>query len=1172
MIGSFGVASGSVIKPPERARLVRHTGLHLPAMWADIDRNAHGHHSTEDSMLMIGLRGGFAMGTRRLSALLVTVLCAGLLGILAPIAQASTGTIKGKLTNEDGEPVVGASVLVVGTTRGAVTDLDGNYTIRNLEPGRVTLRITSLEYATVEITDVLVRLDITTEQNQVLERTALETGEVITVEGTQEIIDKFNVANQVSIGAEEIQHRPVQTVDNILQSVAGVQTTNTGEIFIRGGRAGEVAFIVDGVPISDPLGGLGSAGASLNLTAGSIQEIQVIKGGFDPEFGNALSGIVNIRSNFGNKDNTQLSIQYITDDLGNTDLNKYSRNQDFLTLTLSGPDPILSSRILPALGLKFLEGREFTYYLYAEVDKNDGIYQYNDFTSPTTRFERRDFSLFGVGVPERLFNRYNIQTNFRFRPRQNLQFRLSYKLWDTRNTAFGRFDWEYRYTPNTAQVQERVQQSLSFEVVHAVDKNTTYEVLLSYLQTDITQKPGDPNNPGRGLDPDQIPSQGEWERFNDVNGNGIYDPPEPIINLFPDTALYGTDYSGPGYTFGENLFLDNVQGGGGGSFANFRFNNNGVVDSLEGEAFVDLNGNGVWDAGDFLVDKNGNGLYDLDLRERVFTPRAEPFIDGDSIIGEPFTDLNGNGVYDEGIDGFVISFGADNQDLNRDGIYNGPNQIWSPGVPFFDRNGNGLYDPPNFTYDPGEQFTDVNGNGVYDRGGSSDFLLPNTYADDIIWLDQQVRTLRAEFKATRLAGNHELKVGGFIQRDDFSFGLIDRPYINYSGRPDGGAFPDRGAFRDFYSYDPWQGALYFRDKLEYGSMIASLGIRWDFFLQDVNDLASTFRDDDQGGLLLGDRQKVSPRIGFSYPISDKAKVYFNYGHFYQLPTFGRFYARNTSSANQNDVLGNPNLDYQKTIQYAFGVRYAVTENYALDIQGYFKDEFDKINQTSELRGSIRRNVYTNSDYGRSRGIELTLERRGSGYVNGEISYTYQFAFGKASEAAEAFLDQGELDRQPLDEAPLDNDVRHSLKSSIIFFIPSTVKPRLFGIPIPNGWTLNITSILESGAPFTPATNFPNLSQSGVTDPQRNSLRYPSTAFFDVRFAKEFEIEGLDFEAILWVENIFDNRNVEFVYSATGRPDTRQNRNGVVLEGTPFDVNPYNYDEGRQVRLGLQLNL
>ena len=353
-------------------------------------------------------------------------------------------------------------------------------------------------------------------------------------------------------------------------------------------------------------------------------------------------------------------------------------------------------------------------------------------------------------------------------------------------------------------------------------------------------------------------------------------------------------------------------------------------------------------------------------------------------------------------------------------------------------------------------------------------------------------------------------------------------------------------------------------------MVASLGFRWDFFLQDTDKLAGVLRGDDRGGIILGDRHQFAPRIGFSYPISDKAKVYFNYGHFFQLPLYRTMYRRNTTSADQNDILGNPNLTYQKTIQYSFGIKYKLGENYSIDVEGYFKDEFDKINAGDVREQHLVRQQYLNKAYGRPRGFELTLERRGGGYVNGHISYTYSFAFGKDSKSAEQF-EQDLQSREPLTESPLNNDRRHSLQSSIGIAIPQTVKPRLFGVPIPNGWNLSIQTIIMSGKPFTPASNYPGLAGS-TTDPETNSLRFPMTATFDVRFTKEFSIAGLDWSAILWVENLFDRKNVLSVDDATGRPDTQQNFDGIILGGTEFDRNPYNWDYGRQIRLGLELSI
>ncbi len=226
--------------------------------------------------------------------------------------------------------MIGASVLVVGTKFGAMTDPDGRYIITRLEPGVYVLRITSVDYSTVDVKDIEVKSDFTTEVNQKLGKKVTDLDVKIEVVATADPIQKYETSNQVSITSQAIQKKPVQTVDALLTQVAGVQTNAAGQVFIRGGRANEVSYIVDGVPVGDALGGTGGAGANLSLVSGSIQEIQIIKDGFDPEYGNALSGIVKVTSQTGNKDNTRINMQYMTDDLGTSDLNKYSRNYDFV--------------------------------------------------------------------------------------------------------------------------------------------------------------------------------------------------------------------------------------------------------------------------------------------------------------------------------------------------------------------------------------------------------------------------------------------------------------------------------------------------------------------------------------------------------------------------------------------------------------------------------------------------------------------------------------------------------------------------------------------------------------------------------------------------------------------------------------------------------------------------
>ncbi len=1085
---------------------------------------------------------------------------------------ATVGQIKGTITDkETGDVVLGASVMVVGLEGvGAMTDFEGKYIIRRMEPGSYTVRITHLEYNTLEVTEVVVKSDLTVEVTQALEKKIAKLDRTITVRGERDIIEKFETSNQVSISKEQIMSQPVTSVDELLTQVAGVVTNASGEIFIRGGRAGEVAYIVDGVPIGDPLGGLGEVGANLSLVSGSIQEFTVIKDGFDPEYGNALSGIVKITTQTGSKDNTRINMQFITDDFGNKSLNKYSRNNDFVRFSVSGPDPIFKNKILPALGLSYMEDKELTYYFYGQVDKDDGIYQYESYDTPITRRNYGSFNLLGFDIPERKNNQYYYVGNVRFRPLQNLRFILSYRNSQTRYTHF---NWNYRYSPNTAPVQTERWETLSLEVSQSVSRSISYEAVMSYSKNSLTRKPGDPNNPGHGLEPDKFRLNSEWEDFDDRNHNGVYDAPEPIINLFPDTATYGYDFTGPAYTFGEEYLWELNQQGGFDFPSDFRFNDNGIIDNLEGEPFIDLNGNGVWDEGDFLRDKNGNGVLDGDRIGHINNRDPEPYIDGDSIVGEDFTDINGNNIYDPGIDLFVMSVGDDNQDLNDNGRHDGPLDPWEPGIPYIDRNGDGIFNPSNARYDQGEPFTDMNGNGRYDYGGSSNFLNPGSYDETAMWHYHNTNTYRLEAKVFWQLGSHELKGGVAMQANEYDYEEIEKPYYPYSGRDDGGPYPGRGSFRDMFHYEPYQGTVYFRDKLEYGSMIASLGFRWDFFLQDRYGLVEVAKQDDLGsGTILGDRQKFSPRIGFSYPISDKAKIHFNYGHFFQLPLLERMYRRNTSSVAQNVVIGNYNLDYQKTIQYSFGVKYAMSENYSLDASGYFKDEFDKINSAQVQVGGLTRQQYQNSDYGRSRGFEFTLEKRGGGYVNGQLSYTYAFAFGKASQTNQNYMSDFELSREPLSESALDNDVRHRINGNIQVFVPSTVKPRLFGLPIPNGWSLALNCIIESGRPFTPDRSYPNLSLTTGEDIQTNSMRMPGVFNIDFRFTKDFEFIGIDYSVIMWVENIFDSRNVNTVYNNTGRPDTRQNQSQIIKGGTPYDLNPYNWDYGRQVRLGLEVNL
>ena len=165
-----------------------------------------------------------------------------------------TGKITGKITdNDNGNPLYGSNILIVGTNLGAAADMDGYYNILNIFPGTYTLRITMMGYQTLIMEDVRVNIDQTTTINTALTPTVLETPESITVVAERPLVRKDMTSSLASVSGNEIDALPVQTIDDVLELQAGiVRSGSSGEdLHIRGGRSGEIAFWVDGVAVTD---------------------------------------------------------------------------------------------------------------------------------------------------------------------------------------------------------------------------------------------------------------------------------------------------------------------------------------------------------------------------------------------------------------------------------------------------------------------------------------------------------------------------------------------------------------------------------------------------------------------------------------------------------------------------------------------------------------------------------------------------------------------------------------------------------------------------------------------------------------------------------------------------------------------------------------------------------
>jgi outer membrane receptor protein involved in Fe transport len=214
-------------------------------------------------------------------------LCAGAVGagLLAPgtALAGTTGKIAGKVVDGQNRPLVGVNVALPALRTGAITDEDGNYTILNVPPGAWDLRLSLLGYGPVAVTGIQVSADLTARANATLHESAVELKEVV-VRSTRPVVDVGKTSSLASVSSQEIAKLPVQELNDIVNLQAGVVDGH-----FRGGRIGEVQYQVDGVSVNNAYDNK----TTLRLDRSLLEEVQVISGTFDAEYGQAQSGVVN---------------------------------------------------------------------------------------------------------------------------------------------------------------------------------------------------------------------------------------------------------------------------------------------------------------------------------------------------------------------------------------------------------------------------------------------------------------------------------------------------------------------------------------------------------------------------------------------------------------------------------------------------------------------------------------------------------------------------------------------------------------------------------------------------------------------------------------------------------------------------------------------------------------
>jgi outer membrane receptor protein involved in Fe transport len=1219
------------------------------------------------------------------------VLCVSLILGFSP-AQAGGGKISGTVYDaETGDPVMGANVVIEGTTQGAATDLDGYFMIVNVQPGRYEVRTSAVGYVPMKQTDVLVQSDLNTKLEFSLDPTVLEAAEEVTVVYEKPVVVLDQTGSARIMSGEDLSRLVVDDITDAISRQTGFTIDAEGNIHARGGRAEETMFMVDGMDIRDPLVG---TQIDFDLNSMNIEELQVLTGGFNAEYGRAQSAIINITTVEGAEDRYNGQIEYSTDNL----IDEASFNTDRAEFSFGGPIPTS----------KALLGKPITFFFSGTAEITD---TYTPFA-----MDRPDNDYLGMGLdlPERTENEFYGSIKLAYQLASNKKLTLVaneyYKKWDLYPTGeggvSGNYAWQYQYYTANRPWAENKRGQVNLNFTHQISDRSFYEVQVGRLEMRSHVYPGGPDGTtypdeftledeaedvynfyidtnGDGIidvaDTDQhIPFQGfvdanlngrydgwgegyedlngngEWDRgedWVDLNGNGIYDYAEPFTDrINPDTGENNVGSFDPWDDFSD-INGNGVWDGDEPQLPEQDWNSNGVWD---GERFWDANGNQLYDGeGEGYFDEGyfegeNNGVCDRKMNFADDEDRREPFYDGDFFYdtGEPFIDSPDqygfyNGIWDPDeiffdlpssyTNPFNLDFVYESPTLN--GQYDRPNSYWDeyelftypseldfgydPSWPVgytFDPNQYGAdwpsgywqyiegrstwynirdvsegrddykyrtFNPPNGQYDEGEPFEDYNGNGQWDP--LDHFLNTGEWDEIAYFYDRSTLeySLKMDF-TSQISKSHEFKSGGEIKYRDLSMHSIqgpDQPYTNTDvPLPPGSPYPDRGDVRDFYEYQPWEGAYYIQDKMEFEGLIVNAGMRVDFIIHDPDmvDEAEQRVADDEPGAVLAERgtYRLSPRLGISHPITDRSKLYFNYGHFYQAPQFQYFFKSNSGNILPGAYVGNPNLDYEKTVQYALGVQTQVTDDLVFTVEGYYKDIYGLISTVpEEIVSGYTLDRYENLDYGRVRGFEVSIDNNFSRNFQVQFKWDFSYAYGKASSALAA--QEQRLSNVPVnrDEHPLAWDETHKINIFASLIYQKGEHPYLFGFKMPDNWLLTVEWRYGSGEPYTPSRWTTGLPPNQIRE---NSARYPWHEVTNLKFEKYFTLKGnTHLMAGVDVRNLFDRENIRELYTETGNaydsthPDHYDSEwsefwPGPYDVGTDYDHNPRYYDPPRQI--------
>lgn len=384
----------------------------------------------------------------------------------------ATGKIMGKITDaKTGEPLPAAEVVLThlwgdGRTiklsppRGASANQNGEFVILNVRPGKYTVMVRMMGYEAKIIEQVRVSINRTTPLDVSLKETVIQ-GEAVTITARKEAIKKDMTSSIKTVSSDDIENFKLESVGAAVALQPGVVAGH-----FRGGRSGEVKYLIDGV----------ESGIGLNIDA--VQEIEVISGTFNAEYGKVMSGIVNMAPKEGGSEfNGGVKLftgNWLTqhDYVGLDKADIFHKTE--LRYNISGPLPFTKNKI--------------TFFIFGNISNDDGLFY------GIQRYRMQDYTKVGAGIPKSEWidihtgnmsqvpmtqnSGTSVMANFAWRAVSNLKLALLYQ-YSSGQGQVG-YNHSYKYIPDRTNWYWRTDHNVTFSVTHTLGPKAFHELKLMY--------------------------------------------------------------------------------------------------------------------------------------------------------------------------------------------------------------------------------------------------------------------------------------------------------------------------------------------------------------------------------------------------------------------------------------------------------------------------------------------------------------------------------------------------------------------------------------------------------------------------------------------------------------------------------------------------------------------